>query len=181
MAWRETHEEADCVLERALLRLADGHWRDTGYRCAALEYEEWPVNLERAIEITAYAFRGQRDKSGKEPAVLHSLRVMFALSGDDEDMIVGVLHDILEDTAIDLEDLVEEGLPEELAVALQSVTRDKTVETYSSYILRVKENPRGRRVKVADLMDNLARLHQLPKSERASLEARWRRALEVLG
>ena len=51
------------------------------------------MDLERAIEITARAHRGQRDKAG-EPFILHPLRVMLACS-TGPGRIVAVLHDVV--------------------------------------------------------------------------------------
>lgn len=51
--------------------------------------------LERAIAIAAEAHAGQADKGGA-PYILHPLRVMLAMSGDDE-RIAAVLHDVCED------------------------------------------------------------------------------------
>ncbi|HUP50107.1 MAG TPA: GTP pyrophosphokinase, partial [Thermoanaerobaculia bacterium] len=52
--------------------------------------------LERAIMIAVQAHAGQVDKAG-EPYILHPLRVMLKLTSDEE-RIVGVLHDVVEDT-----------------------------------------------------------------------------------
>lgn len=51
--------------------------------------------LGRAIEIAVEAHAGQVDKAGA-PYILHPLRVMLSLDGE-EDRIVGVLHDVIED------------------------------------------------------------------------------------
>jgi hypothetical protein len=56
--------------------------------------------LEKAIEIAARAHAGQIDKAGA-PYVFHPLRLMLAVSGPYERM-VAVLHDVVEDTAVNL-------------------------------------------------------------------------------
>ena len=53
--------------------------------------------LQRAIEIATEAHKGQFDKSGKD-YIGHSLRVM-EMGQTEEEKIVGVLHDVVEDTA----------------------------------------------------------------------------------
>jgi (p)ppGpp synthase/HD superfamily hydrolase len=53
-------------------------------------------SLQRAIEIATEAHSGQFDKSGKE-YVGHPLRVM-EMGQTEEEKIVGVLHDVIEDT-----------------------------------------------------------------------------------
>ena len=65
--------------------------------------------LERAIEIAAKNHAGQLDKGG-QPYVLHPLRLMLAVQGSHERM-AAVLHDVVEDTSVTLEDLAAEGFP----------------------------------------------------------------------
>ena len=59
--------------------------------------------LERAIELAVEHHKGQVDKAG-EPYILHPLRLMMSVDKDDE-KIVAVMHDIVEDTDITLDDL----------------------------------------------------------------------------
>ena len=51
--------------------------------------------LDKAIQIATTAHSNQVDKAGK-PYILHPLRVMFKMDTETE-MIVAVLHDIMED------------------------------------------------------------------------------------
>ncbi len=51
--------------------------------------------LERAIQIAVETRAGQTDKA-KEPYILHPLKVMFDVQGEDA-RIVAVLHDVVED------------------------------------------------------------------------------------
>ena len=114
-------------------------------------------NLERAIKIAVSAHNGQTDKGGK-PYILHPLRVMMSLETDEE-KIVGVLHDVVEDSDWTFEDLKSEGFSDEIIDALQSVTKNEsehgTDEGYYRFVERAKTNPIGRRVKMADLRDNM--------------------------
>jgi (p)ppGpp synthase/HD superfamily hydrolase len=52
--------------------------------------------LEIAISIAAQAHAGQLDKAGA-PFILHPLRVMLRVDGDEERM-AAVLHDVVEDS-----------------------------------------------------------------------------------
>jgi guanosine-3',5'-bis(diphosphate) 3'-pyrophosphohydrolase len=65
--------------------------------------------LERAIAITEQQHAGQVDKAGR-PYIEHPLRVMNAMSSDAE-RIVAVLHDVIEDTNLTLNQLAAEGFP----------------------------------------------------------------------
>src|ERR1044071_9819551 len=56
-------------------------------------------SLEDTIILACTAHRGQVDKGGA-PYILHPLRVMLAVSGDER-RIAAVLHDVVEDCGID--------------------------------------------------------------------------------
>lgn len=76
--------------------------------------------LERAIEIATEAHKGQVDKSGKE-YIGHPFRVM-EMGKTEEEKIVGMLHDVVEDTDWTFERLAEEGFSDEVIAALKCVT-----------------------------------------------------------
>ncbi|WNG55301.1 HD domain-containing protein [Archangium gephyra] len=108
--------------------------------------------LEDAIALAVEAHRGQRDKSGKT-YILHPLRVMMRLETDTERM-VAILHDVVEDTPWTLERLRGLGYPEEVLSALDCLTK-REGETYEAFIERILPHPLARRVKRADLEDNM--------------------------
>src|SRR5690349_3034085 len=108
--------------------------------------------LEDAIALAVEAHRGQRDKSG-EPYILHPLRVMFRCTGEIE-RIVAVLHDVIEDTGRTADDLRRLGYSQEILDALDCVTK-REGETYEQFVRRAAPNPVARRVKLADLEDNM--------------------------
>ena len=109
--------------------------------------------LERAIEIAVEAHKGQVDKGG-QPYILHPLRVMMSVSGESE-KIVAVLHDVIEDSDWTFDWLLEEGFCIEVIEALKSVTKESEDEGYDLFVQRAMQNPIGRKVKIADLRDNL--------------------------
>lgn len=76
--------------------------------------------LAEAISLAALAHDGQVDKNG-EPYILHCLRVMFAQT-TEEARIVGVLHDLLEDTSWTADGLRALGFSEEVVQAIESGT-----------------------------------------------------------
>ncbi len=108
--------------------------------------------LEDAILLAAQAHRGQVDKVG-QPYLLHLLRVMFRLEGEQA-QIVGVLHDLVEDTSYTLDDLRAMGYTEPIVQAVDGLTR-RPDETYEQFVERASANPLARRVKRADLEDNM--------------------------
>ena len=107
--------------------------------------------LEKAIELAARYHAGQRDKEGA-CYVLHPLRAMAKVRGEQA-MIVAVLHDTLEDTALNEADLREAGFGDEILSALRLVTHAREVP-YVDYVVALAANPVARQVKLADLEDN---------------------------
>ncbi len=117
--------------------------------------------LARAISIAAEAHGEQVDKAGA-PYILHPLRVMLAVQ-TDEQRLAAVLHDVLEDTSVDLDRLAAEGIPEAVRVALVALTKTKG-ELRVDAARRAARNPIARAVKLADVTDNmdLGRLGRAP-------------------
>ncbi|MBE6240658.1 MAG: HD domain-containing protein [Bacteroidales bacterium] len=109
--------------------------------------------LERAIEIATEAHKGQVDKAGNE-YIGHPLRVM-EMGKTLEEKIVGVLHDVVEDTDWTFERLEAEGFAPEVMAALRCVTKTSENENYDDFIGRVKKNPLAAAVKINDLTDNM--------------------------
>lgn len=108
--------------------------------------------LERAIRIAAKEHKGQLDRFGK-PYILHVMRVMTS-GHDQEERILGALHDILERSDLTVEQLKEKGFPPRVLRALEHITRDPA-ETYEAYIDRVLEDGLAMRVKLHDLTDKM--------------------------
>ena len=115
--------------------------------------------IERAIAIAAAAHEGQVDKAGA-PYVFHPLRMMLRLDTPDEHM-AAVLHDVVEDTPVTLEQLRAEGFPQAVLEAVEALTK-REGEDYEEFIRRVAANRLASRVKLADLRDNcdLSRIAQ---------------------
>lgn len=110
-------------------------------------------SLNRAIEIAKQAHLGQVDKSGMD-YINHPLRVM-SLCETETEKIVGVLHDVIEDSNFTFEYLINEGFSDEVIEALRCITKLSEEENYDSFIERVKQNNLAVKVKICDLTDNL--------------------------
>ena len=141
--------------------------------------------LQRAISVAVEAHEGQVDKGGN-PYILHPMRVMMSLRTVEE-MIVGVLHDVVEDCSdrgFGWERLEEEGFSPVVLDALKSVTKtpeeeshfktlsgEDRITAYLRFVDRAKSNPIGRRVKRADIYDNLnvTRIDKLTEKDLARL------------
>lgn len=134
--------------------------------------------LEKAIAIAVKAHYGQRDRAGL-PYILHPIRVMCRLEGVGE-KTVAMLHDVVEDTPWTLADLQNEGFPQPILEALDSVTK-REGEPYEEFVKRSAHNPLGLKVKLADLEDNmdLRRSRELTEEDKARLQ-KYVRAWNVL-
>jgi (p)ppGpp synthase/HD superfamily hydrolase len=111
------------------------------------------MTLDKAISIAIAAHAGQVDKYGA-PYILHVMRVMNA-GRSEEEKIVGVLHDIVEDTPWTFEKLAAEGLPPHLIDALRGVTKITEDEDYDHFVNRTLQNRLSCLVKLNDLTDNM--------------------------
>lgn len=110
------------------------------------------ATLERAIEIAARAHAGQVDKAG-EPYIIHPIRVMLRVSSIDA-KISAVLHDVVEDSDITIEELRAEGFSEIVLHAIEALTKrpgENRVET----AVRAASNETARIVKLADNAENM--------------------------
>lgn len=139
--------------------------------------------LNDALILAAQNHRNQFDKAGK-PYILHPLRVMFNLGPDasENERIAAILHDIVEDTPITLENLREMGFCEEVVEAVDHLTKNAEGKAdYQKAIERVARNPIAVEVKIADLTDNsdASRIENPTEKDRARIE-KYARALEFL-
>ena len=135
--------------------------------------------LEKAISIAVKAHLGQRDKANK-PYILHPLRLMLKMNTEEE-MIVAVLHDLVEDCeGWNFERLEKEGFNEQILSALKLLTHDK-LEPYDIYIKKIKTNKIALKVKLADLEDNmdLNRIENPDENDFKRIE-RYKRSYKIL-
>lgn len=133
---------------------------------------------KRAMNLAYRAHEGQVDKGGM-PYILHPVHVAEQMT-DEVSATVALLHDVLEDTDITVDDLRKDDFPEEVIEAVVLLTRDRNVP-YPKYIERVRTNELARRVKLADLRHNLdtSRLNVIDAAARAHVK-RYTEALRVL-
>lgn len=136
--------------------------------------------LDDAIQVARRAHEGQLDKSGR-PYIGHPLRVMGALR-DERERMAAVLHDVVEDTSVTLDDLREAGCPPEVLEAIAAISK-RPSEDQEAYLARVAANPIALAVKRADIEDNMSpdRMSRLDKATQERLLAKYTSALRQLG
>ena len=118
--------------------------------------------IETSLAIALRAYAGKTDKAGRE-YIHHPLRLMAKMTTDSE-MAVALLHDVIEDSDITATELLAEGIPDEVVEAVLCLTK-QTGENYQSFVLRAKQNTLARKVKIADIEDNINVLRLLTLSE----------------
>lgn len=136
------------------------------------------VLYQQALAIARDAHKGQVDKAGVD-YIQPPLFVASLVEGELA-KTVALLHDVVEDSDWTLEDLRKKGLPEEVVQAVGILTKKRN-EKYEEYILRVKQNPLARQVKLADLQHNsdLSRLTTVTEIDRKRAE-KYRQAIAFL-
>ena len=130
----------------------------------------------KAMKIAYKAHEGQADVLGT-PYIFHPARVGAAFDTEAE-VCVGLLHDVIEDTEVTIEDLRKAGFTEDILKALSLLTHEKSVP-YMDYVAAIAENPLARAVKIEDLKDNIKREPEGEKRNEKRFEKHIR-ALEYL-
>ena len=128
--------------------------------------------IQQAKELAFKIHANQTDKAGA-PYVRHLEAVASKLAeqGENEDVIiVGWLHDSVEDTNIKLDE-IQHLFGDVISTAVDAITKRKN-EHYDDYLARVKSNPIARLVKLADLSHNmdLSRLNKITEKDLMRLE-----------
>ena len=136
--------------------------------------------INKAIDIAFSAHKDQKDKAGR-PYFMHPLMVASQMNSEYE-ICTALLHDVIEDTDITIEEL-EREFPKEITDALRLLTHDKNTD-YLDYVREIKKNPIARKVKLADLNHNLdiTRIQDNPKLLEGFMRRRekYEKAKEIL-
>ena len=133
---------------------------------------------KKALKISFQAHKNQLDKSGI-PYVYHPFHLAEQMD-DEYSVCVALLHDVVEDTEMTIDDLTEQGFPPEVTEALLLMTHDDSVP-YMDYIKKIKTNSLATKVKLADLEHN-SDLTRLDEINDAALERadKYRQAMFLL-
>lgn len=103
------------------------------------------------IPLATQRFKGKVDR-GKTPYIEHCLAVANRLEGFDN-KILGLLHDILEDTETTREELSRMGVPSDILDDLDLLTK-LPGESRSHNAVRISKSRRATMVKIADVTEN---------------------------
>lgn len=135
-------------------------------------------NLGMAHCFAVMAHAGQTDKSG-HPYIEHALRVSANCSWHSvEAMIVGALHDVVEDTKWDVGH-IEAKFGRRIAAAVDAITHAPN-EPHEHYMNRVRANGLARVAKLADFRDNAAPERHIDDERHEARLVRYRAGIRQL-
>ena len=135
---------------------------------------------KKALRLCFDSHREQVDKTGM-PYVFHPFHLAEQMT-DELSTVCALLHDVVEDTALTLEDLTSMGFPKEVTEVLALLTHDEAVP-YMDYVREIAKHPVAKAVKIADLTHNsdLSRMDACEIDERALLRnEKYKAALALL-
>ena len=106
---------------------------------------------KKALKLCFEAHKEQVDKTGM-PYVFHPFHLAEQMD-DEISTVCALLHDVIEDTEITPEMLLQMGFPKEVIEVLALLTHEESVP-YMDYVRKISANPTAKKVKIADLMHN---------------------------
>ena len=127
--------------------------------------------LNKAILLAKKAHLGQVDR-GNNPYEEH-LRAVADGCDSLKEKTVAWLHDIIEDTYVDEEYLLNEGFSNDIVVAVSLLTKVYSEKfDYKAYLTAIRDNPLSCVVKKQDLLNNMdtTRLKRITEKDRAYQE-----------
>ena len=132
---------------------------------------------KRAMKIAYNAHMNQFDRAGV-PYIYHPIHLAEQVDTEIE-CVVCLLHDVIEDSDISIDDL-EKEFPSEVIEAIKLLTRDKR-ETYIEYIRKIKSSDLAVKIKILDIKHNLCedRLDKI-KIKDIVLKEKYKLALKIL-
>jgi guanosine-3',5'-bis(diphosphate) 3'-pyrophosphohydrolase len=145
-------------------------------------------SLLEAVAFTARAHQGQKRKDGQTAYASHVFRVCLVLRHvfgveDPRALMTAALHDTVEDTTTDFDDL-EERFGREVAEWVAALTKDSRLpepEREQAYIAGLVQPPwQVKAAKLADIFDNLMDLPSTPADKHGKTLKKLRRYLDAL-
>ena len=139
----------------------------------------------KAMTFAYNAHHGQLDHNGI-PYIFHPIHLAEQMD-DEISCCAALLHDVIEDTPVTLEDLALE-FPSEVVEVVALLTHDDSAENsqeaYWDYVRRIRTHPVAKKIKLADIAHNsdLSRCTDvgLPEEKLRWWEQKYQNAIEIL-
>lgn len=136
---------------------------------------------KKAMETAYQAHHGQRDAGGV-PYVFHAIHVAEQMQ-EEITTCAALLHDVVEDTEVTLEQLKRE-FPKEVTDLVALLTHDPK-EDYFDYIRRIRKNYGATLIKLADLAHNSDRsrlegVSSVSEKKKEMWRVKYEKAREIL-
>lgn len=125
--------------------------------------------LNKMLVLTTNKFNHVYDKGG-QPYILHCLKVMYYTKTDDEELqCIALGHDLIEDTDVTAESLLEMGFTDRIVQGIVAMSKVKVGFSQAVYMMQLRGNKDAIRVKLADLRHNsdIRRLKEFGPKEAA--------------
>ena len=136
-------------------------------------------NTKLALSLMFRTHKDMLDKGGM-PYVFHPYHIAEDLFNENE-VIVALLHDVIEDSELTIDDLKSYGFPNEAIEAIALMTHKKDTP-YFDYVIRLSKNRIARRVKMLDLLHNMdaTRLNNEPDEKNKKRIEKYKKAYNLL-
>lgn len=134
----------------------------------------------KAMKLAYAAHQGQFDHSGM-PYIFHPYHLAEQME-DEITCTVALLHDVVEDTDVTIEEL-EQEFPKEVTDALKLLTHTDETD-YFDYVRAIKANPIAKTVKFADIKHNSDESRKtgsnIPPEKLEYWREKYKKALSIL-
>jgi len=134
----------------------------------------------KAMKIAYAAHHGQVDKAGL-PYIFHPIHLAEAMD-DEVSCCAALLHDVVEDTDVTMDELAQE-FPEAVIAVLRLLTHEEGVP-YFDYVRNIKANPIAVKIKLADIAHNSDQTRcvgsDLTEEQLAYFREKYRKARQIL-
>ena len=134
----------------------------------------------KALRIAYDAHHGQVDSNGI-PYIFHPLHLAEQME-DEISCCCAILHDVVEDTSVTMEELTE-IFPAAVIEVLKLLTHGDDVP-YEQYVRAIKANPTAVKVKLADIAHNSDRTRcigsDIPQAKLDAWDAKYAMAKSLL-
>jgi (p)ppGpp synthase/HD superfamily hydrolase len=129
-------------------------FEDFYIKCSNSELDE--DMLRSAFQYAAAKHSGQVRKTSNLPYLVHPIGVALSLKEFDQDVIIaGLLHDVLEDTDATEEEILEKFGPVVLNLVSGMTKNRETKDIFKSLEEAAQNDKRVYIIKLADRLDNL--------------------------